>query len=111
MHATYSILYVSTFIMSKEYKRFEASGTRRTTSEGNGSSFSVDIRSNGQRKCCPKVMFNSLRENLYINQSRSDFELYISLLNLLIYLFIYFPYMQLKKHINIKNHEESKARL
>lgn len=56
-------------------------------------------------------MFNSLRENLHINQSRSDFELYISLLNLLIYLFIYFPYMQLKKHINIKNHEESKARL
>ena len=30
-----------TFIMSKEYKRLEARGTRRTASEGNGSSHSV----------------------------------------------------------------------
>lgn len=63
-------------------------------------------------KCCSKVMFNSLRENLRINRSCSDFELYISHSES-IYLFFFPPppYTQLEKHNNAKNHEESKARL
>lgn len=57
-------------------------------------------------------MFNSLRENLRINRSCSDFELYISHSES-IYLFFFPPppYTQLEKHNNAKNHEESKARL